>query len=209
MRQWWCVFVPAVLPLLAGAAPALATVGGPTVVKVLGLDPATQCVYVHSVTEDGGDGFGRVFYFALDASNPEKAVSTALVGRGEGSVDDTTLVRGLAALRRTLIPLPGSIPELSLPWTSAVATDTLRDEARALGPIARHRVRARWTVTPGEFEFIAYDQPGVVLRSVHALPGRSAQLLVFAFVGDPFEGGYETQVAMLIARPADLRREVR
>jgi hypothetical protein len=207
MTKWWCVFVPAVLALLAGATPALATVGGPTVVRVLGLDPATQYVYVHSVTEDGGDGFGMVFYFALDASDPEKAVATDLVGRGEGSVDDTTLVRGLAALRRTLIPLPGSIPELSLPWTSTVATDTLDDQGQ--GRVARHRVQARWEVTPGEFAFTTFARPGVVLRSVHAVPGRSEQLLVFAFVGTPFEGGYETQVAMLIARPADLRREVR
>jgi hypothetical protein len=207
MTRWWCGFVPAVLALLAGAAPARATVGGPTVVRVLGLDPATQCVYVHSRTEDGGDGFGAVFYFALDSSDPETAVPTGLVGRGEGSVDDTTLVRGLAALRRTLVPLPGSIPELSLPWTSTVATDTLDDPAQ--GRVARHRVRARWEVTPGEFAFTTFARPGVVLRSVHAVPGRSEQLLVFAFVGTPFEGGYERQVAMLVARPVDLGREVR
>jgi hypothetical protein len=203
----WRVLVMVVLALPGCAAPVLATVGGPTVVRVLGLDPATQYVYVRSVTEDGGDGFGSVFYFALDSSDPEKAVPTDLVGRGEGSVDDTTLVRGLAALRRALIPLPGSIPELSLPWTSTVATDTLDDQAQ--GRVARHRVRARWEVTPGEFAFTTFARPGVVLRSVHPVPGRSEQLLVFAFVGTPFEGGYETQVAMLVARPADLRREVR
>jgi hypothetical protein len=174
---------------------------------VLGLDPATQCVYVHLVREDGGSGFGEVFYFALDSSDPEKAVPTGLVGRGEGSRDDTTLVRGLAALRRTLVPLPGAVPELSLPWTSAVASDTLDDPAQ--GRVARHRVRARWDVTPGEFEFTTFARPGVILRSVHAIPGRSEQLLVFAFIGTPFEGGYETQVAVLVARPADLRRGVR
>jgi hypothetical protein len=204
MRIGRVVFLAVVL--FAVASPALATVGGPTVVKVLGLDPATQYVYVHSVTEDGGDGFGRVFYFALDSSHPEQAVPTGLVGRGEGSVDDTTLVRGLAALRRTLLPLSGSIPGLSLPWTSTVATDTLDDPMQ--GRVARHRVRARWEVTPGEFAFTTFVRPGVVLRSVHAIPGRSEQLLVFAFVGTPFEGGYETQAAMLVAKPADLRREV-
>jgi hypothetical protein len=203
----WRGWLPCLLALLACAAPARATVGGPTRLEVLGWDPATHRVYVHSVAESGGDGFGDVLYFALDARDPQEAVSTDLAGRGEGSARDSTLVRRLAALRRRLSPLPGSAPGFSLPYRETVKTDTLRD--RVEGPIARHQVLARWAVTPGEFEFTTYDRPDVVLRSVHAVPGRAERLLVFAFIGDPFEGGYETQVAVLVTSPADVKREVR
>lgn len=200
-----CVAV--LLGLLACAAPVSATVGGPTLLEVLGWDPAARCIYVRSVTESGGGGFGGVSYFALDGRDPEVAVVTDLTSRSEGSAYDSTLIRGLVALRRTLSHLPGSVPECSLPYTRTVMTDTLHYAVQ--GAIARHRIRARWEATPGDFEFTTYYHPEVVLRSVHAVPGRSEQLLVFAFTGDSAEGGYETQVAVLVRRALDVRREVR
>ncbi len=199
--------VPVLFALLSCAAPVRATVGGPTLLEVLGWDPATRCVYVRSVTESGGGGFGGVSYFALDGRDPEVAVVTGLASRSEGSAYDSTLVRGLAALRRTLSPLPGRVPECSLPYTRMDRTDTLRHAVQ--GDVPRYRVRARWDATPGDFEFTTYYHPEVVLRSVHAVPGRAEQLLVFAFIGDPDEGGYETQVAVLVRRPLDVKREVR
>jgi hypothetical protein len=200
-----CVLV--LLGLLACAAPVRATVGGPTLLEVLGWDPAARCIYMRSVEESGGAGFGGVSYFALDGRDPEVAVATGLASSSEGSAYDSTLIRGLVSLRRSLGPLPGSVPECSLPYTRTVETDTLHHLVH--GAVARHRVRARWEATPGEFEFTTYHRPEVVLRSVHAVPGRAEQLLVFAFTGDPSEGGYETQVAVLVRRPVDLRRVVR
>ena len=205
MTKGWRVFVLIVLASMACAASARPP--WPARLEVLGWDAAARCIYVRSVTESGGEGFGSVSYFALEGRDPETAVATSLASRSEGSAYDTTLVRGLVALRRTLSPLPGSVPECSLPYTRTVQTDTLYDKFQ--GPIARHRVRARWGVTPGEFEFTTYDHPDVVLRSVHTVPGRAEQILVFAFIGDPFEGGYETQVAVLVRGPLDVRREVR
>lgn len=191
-KRWWGpVMVP--LALLACAAPALATVGGPTLLDVLGWDARAQRVYVHFIPTDAGDSFGDVVSYAPEPGAP--AVREPWVRQGEGTGEDPGLQAKLAGLRRRLKPLVAE-PAAVMPWTSSVvARDSLGDGYP--GQEVRYRVRARWEREP-EFEFVGWGSPVVLLRAIYGIPGRSERLFVFAFVGDRSEGGYETQEPVIV-----------
>lgn len=190
MRRTWSLVLFA---LLAGAAPAAATVGGPTLLDVLGWDPDARRVYVHFIPTDAGTGFGDVVSFAPEAG--AKAVSEPWVRQGEGTGEDPALQERLVALRRRLNPMTVE-PAATLPWQASVAApDTVRDFVPGLD--LRYRVRARWERGP-EFEFVTWGSSVVVLKAIYAIPGRPERLFVFAFVGDRSESGYETQEAVVV-----------
>lgn len=183
------------LALLGGAAPATATVGGPTLLDVLGWDPDARRVYVHFIPTDGGDSFGEVVSFAPDTG--ALAVREPWGRRGEGTAQDPALRERLAALRRRLNPLVAE-PATVIPFqSSVVARDSVRDDY-LLGQVVRYRVRARWEMEP-EFEFTTWGSPEVLLKAVYRIPGRAERLFVFAFTGDRFESGYETQEPVIVA----------
>jgi hypothetical protein len=186
-------FATVVLALLACAVPALATVGGPLLLDVLGWDPSTKRVYVHFIPTDGGALFGDVISYGLEsASGPERE---AWVRDGENMADDRVMTRRLDDLRRRLRPLTLQ-PAAVLPWESnVVARDSLDDGFP--GQPVRYRVRARWERDP-QFEFVGWGSPVVLLRAIYGIPGRSERLFVFAFVGDREEGGYEMQLPMIV-----------
>ena len=75
-------------------------------------------------------------------------------------------------------------------WATATAGRTIR-----------YRVRARWEREP-EFEFTTWGSTEVLLKAVYRIPGRGERLFVFAFTGDRSEGGYETQVPVIV-RPGE------
>ena len=179
---------------LAGAAPAPATVGGPTLLDVLGWDPATERVYVHFVDTSGGDFFGDVVSFAPDSG--AVGVSEPWVRHGEGTAEDPALGARLADLKRRLEPMRLE-PAAVIPWASSVVARDSLDGGYA-GQAVRYRVRARWEREP-EFEFTTWGSPEVLLKAVYAIPGHAARLFVFAYVGDRREGGYETQVPVIVA----------
>ncbi|MBI5709581.1 MAG: hypothetical protein HZC42_04640 [Candidatus Eisenbacteria bacterium] len=190
---------------LGGVPPALATVGGPELVEVLGWSPDQHRVYVHVISTWANDSFGDVVYFALDGPEPERAATWSRAPRGEGTARDSTLVAQLAALRRTLEPMV-PMPAASLPFVARAARrDTVRDR---YGEYVRYTTRARFD-RETEFEVTAWFRPEVVLKDAYAVPGRSERLLVLAFFGDRSEGGYETQVPVMIARRGVPLRQVR
>jgi len=182
------------LALILGVNIARATVGGPTVCDVLGWDAAAKRLYVHVQPENGGDMFGTVGYFALGSSTPSKLVSTKWGGDHEGSSGDPALLRRLEALRTRLKPLR-RVTAHALPWTRRVLqADSL---GTYLGDVPRFQVRASFE-RQDDFEFTTYVTPFVALIAVLRIPGRPERLLLFAFTGDPAEGGYETQVPALV-----------
>jgi hypothetical protein len=197
-RQAACAAV--VLALLAGAAPAPATVGGPTLVDVLGWDAGQRRVYVRFIPTDAGGSFGDVVSFGLEAG--DAGAREPWVRRGQDTDQDPALLRRLEALRRRLKPLPVE-PAATMPWESrVVARDSVGDGY--CGQEIRYRVRARWEREP-EFEFTTWGGTEVLLKAVYRIPGRAERLYVFAFTGDRSEGGYETQ-APVIVRPGETER---
>ncbi len=179
--------------LLACAAPALATVGGPTLLDVLGWDPDARRIYVHFVDTSGGDFFGDVVSFAPDSG--AAGVSEPWVRHGEGTAGEPALQARLADLRRRLNPMAIE-PAAVIPWESSVVARDSLDDGYA-GQVVRYRVRARWEREP-EFEFVTWGSPGVLLKAVYRIPGRAERLFVFAFVGNRMETGYETQVPVIV-----------
>ena len=190
-------FLVAALALVAGAAPALATVGGPTLVDVLGWDAGPKRVYVHFILTDAGDSFGDVVSYGLEPG--DAGVSEPWVRRGEGTGEDPVALRKLEALRRRLKPLAAAAAAV-LPWeSSVVARDSVGDGY--CGQEIRYRIRARWEREP-EFEFTTWGSTDVLLKAVYVLPGRGERLFIFAFTGDRSEGGYETQLPVIV-RPGE------
>lgn len=182
-----------VLALAACAVPALATVGGPTLVDVLGWDAGRKRVYVHFVLTDAGGSFGDVVSFGLEPG--DAGVREPWARRGEGTGEDPVALRKLEALRERLRPLAAE-PAAVLPWqSSVVARDSLGDGY--CGQEIRYRVRARWEREP-EFEFTTWGSTEVLLKAVYLLPGHGERLFVFAFTGDRSEGGYETQLPVIV-----------
>jgi hypothetical protein len=193
MTRRWSLFL-ATMTLLAGAAPARATVGGPTLLDVLGWDPLAKRVYVHFVDTSGGGFFGDVVSFAPDSG--AVGVPEPWVRHGEESYADPVLLGKLADLRRRLAPMAVE-PAAVMPWVSrVVARDSLDDGYP--GQVVRYRVRARWEREP-EFEFTTWGSPEVLLKAVYVIPGHAARLFVFAFTGDRMESGYETQAPVIVA----------
>jgi hypothetical protein len=188
-----------------GDSSALATVGGPTVCEVLGWDAGAKRIYVHEIPQHGGDAFGIVRSFDCAAlGDPvlhDEAWSSE--GAGAGTADDPELLRRLEALRSRLQPLKAETVAL-LPWQSEViARDTL---VVAGDPQPRERVRARLAYGL-EVEVDTFGGIGVALAGAWPIPGRKERLVVLAFRGDPFEGGYEVQVPMIVhERESGVRR---
>lgn len=73
--------------------------------------------------------------------------------------------------------------------------------------MCRRTVRLRRYERP--IEVVTWRDPGVFIRT-YEIPGRPESLLVLSFIGDPYEGGYETQIPVILGSGTDtLRVEAR
>lgn len=181
------------LALILGVNIAHATVGGPTICDVLGWDAAAKRVYVHVQSENAGDMFGTVGYFALGSAKPRELVREPWGRDREGSAADSVLLRRLGALRARLRPLL-RVTASALPFSSRVLeADSLHGY---MGDVPRFRVLASFE-REDDFELTTYYTPYVARIAVLGIPGRRERLVMFSFTGDPDEGGYETQVPVL------------
>lgn len=187
------VFV--LLAALVSAPLAHATVGGPHPLTVLGWDAAAKRVYLHQHAWDAGAVFDPVACFDLGSADPAKVrIEEWSWRRGEASSDDPGLLARLATLKRHLVPLQPT-PGTAMPFRSEVVRSDSLDWYGY--PVPRQRVRATWD----DRLFVEVDdfRDGRVVRTgVWRIPGRSEQVWVLAWMGDPSEGGYEVQRALLV-----------
>jgi hypothetical protein len=197
------ILATGVLALLLGAVPARATVGGPTICDVLGWDAAARRVYVHLQPSDGGGSFGVVGYFAFGGEGLPDLQAADWSRTGENTIDDPDLVRRLARLRARLVPL-ARVTASALPWMQRATADTMH---WTMGDTPRFRVLASFE-RESDFEVTTYYTPFVARAAVLAIPGRAERLEIFSFTGDPEEGGYETQVPVIVAPAATGTRRV-
>ena len=191
------ILATGVLALLLGAAPARATVGGPTICDVLGWDAAARRVYVHLQPSDGGGSFGVVGYFALGGAGLPDLQAADWSRTGENTIADPDLVRRLARLRARLVPL-ARVTASALPWMQRATADTMH---WTMGDTPRFRVLASFE-RENDFEVTTLVTPFVARITVLAIPGRTERVMLLSFTGNPEEGGYEVQQPVMV-RPGD------
>lgn len=175
------------------AAPALATTGGEQLARALGWDPIAKRVYVQSIIVDESGEFGQVFYFALDSKEPTKVKRLAW---SVANYNDSIAAQRLRALERRLRPMVLE-DATSIPKVVIARMDTVRTPYY-VGPrfvvhlsVWRNRFRKVLEIT-------TYREPTVVLHRIYQVPGREESIVILSFIGIPHEGGYETQIPVLV-----------
>lgn len=196
MRKFALVFAP----LLLAASAASATVGGPTLCEVLGLDPAARRVYFTLTSWDESGGPERIFYYDLGSATPAKPVPLASPARAAGADPGAARAAEIAALRKRLRPLPEAGPWSSfVPHTAWEVLDSVRCESG---------LRPRWVATvmsgaDGDGRrprMTSLDPSPHAVRELrrYRLPLEGRWLAVWSAELDPWEGGYEIQLPVML-----------
>lgn len=188
---------PLLLVVLFALAPATvhATVGGPTVVEVIGYAPIDRKIYWLSRREGEGDTPPQLWYARVDGPRAGKGIA---VKSWYDDVED--FETRLARLRTHVRPLIETTSRWTLD-TELVASGTWNDEALGSGERPQHEVRcelrdadARTTARP--VTVTVYETPSVVIAQAFAIRDGTAGLVVLRYLGDPSELGYEVDTAI-------------
>lgn len=163
--------------LMVAPLTARATTGGPTWLVPLGYDPVHQRVYWRYETSAETDDFMTRVYF-LDLGGKSTSIG---------------VLEGHPAVR--LVPLVEHPGPVLVRRPRVIATDRVRV---AGVPVQRYRLGV---LLPPEvhtqLEVVAFDSAAVAITRDFEIPGRREHLFVVAFMGDPNEETYETQLPVL------------
>jgi len=185
------------------AGTAWATSGGVWLCDVLGYDEANGRVYIHQLDSGGGDSFGFVAWMETRGPDAGSLHGVDWDRWGEGTGDDPELHKRLAELRAGLTRLP-ALTWPSLPFSvTTVARDTVPND---MGQDLRLRVRANFGGPLLELTCWVNDR--VARPVVYELPGGAGWIWIVAFIGVPYEMGYETQMPVLV-RPGEREETIR
>lgn len=194
----WILFAMLLLALLAGVRPAGATVGGEWLCEVLGYEPSAQRVYVREHDGSGAASFGFVAWMPVAGDSAGVLHGVEWDRTGEGTAQDPELLRQVEALRAKLKPLR-LLTWPALPFAQkVVASDSI---ASQMGVGRRLVVRASFD-SRLDLDVTCWGVATVARPAVYELPDGRGWLWVVAFIGDPFEVGYETQWPVLV-KPGD------
>lgn len=172
-----------------------ASTGGATRCEVLGWDAATRRVWVHIQPTHLGYYFGEVLAFDLGSADPTTP-SNAGWNHPNAAASDSSQTARLALLRAALAPLTPELLDVLPAGSEVIELDSLRLYERS---VPRFRVRVDFGLGV-PFEVITFNRPDVARRALFFIPGTFWRLEVLTFVGDPVEGGYQTDVPILVHR---------
>lgn len=186
------------LALIAIARPVGATVGGEWLCEVMGFEPSTQRVYVQGLNGSGASSFGFVAWMPIAGDSAGVLHGVDWDRTGEGTAQDPELLRQVEALRARLVPLR-LLPWPALPFAQkVVARDSVPNPMRVERRLV---VRASFD-SQLALDVTCWGSETVARSATYELPGGAGWIWVVAFIGDPFEVGYETQEPVLV-RPGD------
>jgi hypothetical protein len=185
--------------LMAWPAAVHATVGGPDLAEIVGLDSRAQRVYfvLQHVDESGRPG--SLFYFDLASTTPARPIPVGWK-LGLGSHADSVFEARLATLRRGLVRLEETtLLESFVTVTDPAVWDSVdSDDGR----------KTRYVVTVRTLADEAGRSPRVVTldpsrRAVrelrrYRLPGTRRFVAIWSCESLAFEGGYEMQFPVLL-----------
>ena len=189
----------AVTGLTVANAPASATIGGPALAEVLGMDSGAQqiVVAIHHVDETGR--LPTFWMFDLRSATPARPQRLEWSVADEG---DTLVERREAALRVRLRPLKEHVPLGSITLTdAAVPYDST---STGDGVYRRYSIPLYFMEEPqglhNPFRVISLDPAPHAIRILreYAIGGHDATLVILSWAGVPNEGGYEIQLPVLI-----------
>jgi hypothetical protein len=190
----------------AGVPFARASVGGPLTVEVLGWDPSTERIYARQVGHDESGDKNCTFYYDLRSATPGRPLVVRASRLGWAWLADTTgLALQRARLERTvqhLKPLVRDEVDLESRIRHARVVDTrIVTKGCVPEPTQRFVVDiADYSADSAQDSILVttYLEPGVHRIRRYRIPDRESRLVVVAYVGDPYEGGYEVQRCVLI-----------
>jgi hypothetical protein len=162
---------------------------------VLGWEPVDKKVFCLLTNLDQSSPGERLIYFDLKGSHADRPVR---VMWWTPEFEDSSRATRWKAIARRLKALPLEV-SVSIPQsTSVLKVDTLRTQ---WGDITRFHVGLSGfrNNALSRVEAITFRDPSVRLLSLHGIPGRPEKVAIFSFIGMDDEGGYETQVPMLVS----------
>lgn len=201
-RYLWVVVVGL---LFAWPATARATTGGDHVIDVLGYAPGDHKIYFLLEHHDEREGPAELFFMKTEGRHAGRvfAVKSWYRDFEDPSVDDprARFAKKLSRLRSRLVAMDEPTPTFSAAATVVASrpnpdaelwADTWETEYEleiAVFPIddATHQITAG-PVT-------AYE-PGVEVAGEYRAPGTDVGLVVVRYFSDPWEYGYDTDVAV-------------
>lgn len=184
----------------AFATTAQATIGGPVLAKVLGLDAGSQRAYfVLTPVDESGRG-SELFYFDLASATPALPVPVPIRPRS-GPDPDSALAVHLARLRPVLVPLrEDELVESFVLTRSPQVWDSVRWEGGW---------KPRYVVTLySQFDddrshpirLATLDSTARAVRELrrYRVPGGRRWIVIWSCESFAFEGGYEMQFPVLL-----------
>jgi hypothetical protein len=183
------------------AAVAQATVGGPVLAKVLGLDAGTQRAYfVLTPVDESGRG-SELFYFDLAGATPARPVRVPIRSPRSGTGPDSALAAHLARLRPALVPLAeDDLVESFVLALSPQVWDSVRWED---GRKPRYVVTLYSRLDDDRSHPIRLTTLDTTARAVRELrryrvPEGRRWIVIWSCESFAFEGGYEMQFPVLL-----------
>ncbi|MBN1885261.1 MAG: hypothetical protein JW876_07060 [Candidatus Krumholzibacteriota bacterium] len=192
-----------VLLVAAVAASLRATVGGPTTIRLLGVDRATGRVFYLNDPPYGERPALRVRGFDPDAAGLPAWEEVPLWDADTAEKDLPLIRRSIEAFRRTLEPL---VPFSPSRWEMAVEVllEAAHESFCMGGTVPRYETRVVLTADgmKATFDVTGYCDRAASVLGWYRVPGDpGAAVIEFAFTGDPFETCYTTVVPVVLRAP--------
>ena len=203
------LFAPLVLiavVVLPGVASA--TVGGPTVVEVLGYAPVDRKIYWLEDREDSSDELPQLWFMRTDGAQAGKPIAVRswyppdprAVTHDEEEGIDVRFEARVERLRRHLVPMT----ETTERWrvdTEILGSRTWSGEKFGFGERPEHTVRCTPVHTSGSalapaVDVTVYEKPEVDIAGAFEGPSPAIGIVVLRHLGDPYETGYEVDTVV-------------
>lgn len=197
------VFPGVAAACLLFAALAAATVGGPTTIRLLGVDRETGRVYLVNNPPYGEGVTFAVQWFDPGAAGIPVRTERALWEKGARE-EDLSQIRGrIEEFRRSLEPLRPFSPAN---WEMQVelVVESVHEDPHVDRAVPRYDTRVRIAADGMEatFEVTSYCDRAASVLGWYRVPGDpGAAVVEFAFTGDPFETCYTTVVPVVLRVP--------
>ena len=218
-RSVFAASVAAIAITFIGTTSASATVGGPTMVEVLGYDVRDQKIYYVVVRSDSSDELPQVFFMHLDGAHAGKPQLVLSIKKGIDDHSENAYGRfeaRLAKLRKRLAKIrvvatakregASERGDELPPAVKGVRTSRVRLGVKRYDDWEVECLRVRVTVripkTKLRAKTIVQECSGPArVTAIYSIKNRRERLVLLSSEPSPWEGGYEVQVPLLVRKP--------